>query len=414
MKGGIEMYETAGWLALRYFGNWRRFFSLPILLSLLGMMIGVGSLVVCMAVFSGYTSTLERTVQDAVGHILVFKKGPNEPDELMREITRLSNELVAATPFVYAEAMVAGGGQIGGIVIEGVESTSVHKVLNLKPRLLEGSLNLNRTNTGLPTVIIGKGIAQKFGARVGDRIKIVVPMASEYQASRFRPKLGNFEVAGILNFGRYDFDSRYVIMELNEAQKFVELGDRVTGYRLKIQNPSHARDLAMKIINDHSPDYWARDWQDVNRNLFEAVKLEKMVLFFILMILVMAAAFNIANTLFMSVVQRYRDISVLKTLGAPNRMVRMIFVVQGLMVGFVGSALGILLGLLLCRVFEWAHAHWQIIPPDVYKLDQIDLEVRIWDLAMIMTCSMLLSFIATWFPSKRGSMITPIEGLRYE
>ncbi len=406
--------KTAWWLGLRYFGSWRQFFSLPILLSLIGMMIGVGSLVVSMAVFSGYTATLERTVQDAVGHILVFKKGSNKPEELLKEIEPMVDDLVAATPFVYSEAVIAGKGKIGGVVIEGVEAGSVHKVLNLKSRLIEGVADVGTGEDGIPTVLIGKGIAKKFELKPGDMLNLVVPLTNEFQANRFRPKLGKFKVAGVINYGRYDFDARYVIMELLQVQSFVELGDRVTGFRLKIKDPSRARQLAMQIVNDHSPLFWARDWQEVNRNLFEAVKLEKAVLFFILMILVVAAAFNIANTLFMGVVQRYRDISVLKTLGAPNSMIRQIFIFQGLVVGFMGSLAGIALGLGLCQIFEWAQGHWQIIPPDVYKLDHIDLEVRFLDLLGIVGSSLFVSLIATWVPSKKGSRITPIEGLRYD
>lgn len=379
------------------------------------MTIGVSSLVVSMAVFSGYVSTLEQTVQDAVGHLLILKRGSANQEEMLGELQSVVPDMVASTPFVYAEAILADKGRIGGVMIEGIEESTVHKVLNLKARLVEGDLNLESDpDDKAPRVLIGKGIAKKYDLHVGDKFRIVVPLTSEFQSSQFKPKIGQFTVAGVINFGRHDFDARYVVMALNRLQNFVEIGKKITGYRLRLKDPKQARGVAMDIANKFGSVYWARDWQEVNRNLFEAARLEKAVLFFVLMILVVAAAFNIANTLFINVVQRYRDISVLKTLGAPDRLIRRIFTVQGLIVGGVGATIGLILGLLLCRLFEWLQTSYQLIPAEVYKLDHIDLEVRGLDLLIILAASLLICFIATLVPSRRGSRITPVEGLRYE
>lgn len=378
------------------------------------MTIGVASLVVSMAVFSGYVSTLESTVQDAVGHLLIIKRGSADQSEMLKDIQPLVNGLVAETPFVYQEAILAHKGAITGILIEGIDETTVHKVLNLENRLIEGSLNLETPEGEDPKVLIGKGIAEKFALQVGDVFRIVVPLTTEFQSSNFRPKLGKFRVAGIVNFGRHDFDMRYVIMRLSDVQQFVEIGKRITGYRLRIEDPFQARGIAQEIASRFGPTYWARDWQEVNRNLFEAARLEKAVLFFVLMILVVAAAFNVANTLFVSVVQRYRDISILKTLGATDAMVRRIFMAQGLIVGAVGAGLGVTVGLLLCQVFEWLQVKFKIIPKEVYKLDHINLEVRFWDLLAVVGVALVICLIATVVPSRRGAKITPVEGLRYE
>lgn len=378
------------------------------------MAIGVASLVVSMAVFSGYTSTLEVTVQDAVGHVLVLKRGSADQGEMLREIEPLVKGLVGKTPFVYAEAILAAKGKIAGILIEGIDEATVGSVLNLEKRVVAGKLDLTPSPGGLPKVMIGKGIAQRFEIKVGDTINIVVPLAAEYQAASFRPKLAKFQVAGIINYGRYDFDSRYVVMQLAQAQEFVELGKRITGYRLKITDPYKARGIVQDIASKFGTAYWARDWLEVNRNLFEAAKLEKTVLFFVLMILVVAAAFNVANALFISVVQRYRDISVLKTLGAPDKMIRWVFTAQGLMVGAVGAGLGTIVGLLLCRLFEWVQVRWQLIPAEVYKLDHINLQVRPLDLLAILGVSLVICFLATLVPARRGAKISPVEGLRYE
>jgi len=405
---------TSAWLAFRYFGSWRRFFTLTTSLSVLGMAIGVASLVVSMAVFSGYVSTLEKTVQDAFGHILVFKRGSVDQEEMLRQVKPLITGLVAETPFIYAEAILAKQGKINGVLIEGVDLNTVRKVLNLEDRVIAGKFDLRHQEGEPVKVMIGKGIAERYELKVGDMINVVIPLASEYQAAAFRPKLGKFQVAGVINYGRFDFDSRYIVMPLQDAQDFVELKNKITGYRLRLEDPHQAKKVAQEISARAGPEYWARDWVDVNKNLFEAAKLEKAVLFFVLMILVVAAAFNIGNTLFISVVQRYRDISVLKTIGANDRIIRRIFSWQGLMVGAVGAGIGIAAGLGLCRVFEFAQKKWKLIPAEVYKLDHINLDVRPLDLLAIVGASLVVCFLATLVPARRGAKISPVEGLRYE
>ncbi len=406
---------TAWYLAVRYLGSIRKFFNMSTSLSVLGMMIAVASLVVSMAVFSGYVSTLEKTVQDAVGHLIVMKRGAVDKDELFKDISPFIPDKVAETPYLYAEAILANKGQVTGVVIEGIEESSVHKVLNFKSRLLDGSLDLTTGSTDdAPKALIGKGIAKRFNLKVGDTFRIVIPLASEFEASSFKPKLGKFTVAGVINFGRYDFDARFIVMPIHRLQEFAEIGNRISGYRVRIEDPKKTPAIILGLRNKFGSNISARDWREMNQNLFEAAKLEKAVLFFVLMILVVAAAFNIANTLFISVVQRYRDISVLKTLGAPSRMIHWIFTAQGLIVGAVGAFLGIVVGLGLCRLFEWVQVAYKIIPPEIYKLDHIDLDVRFVDLLVIIGASLLVCFIATFVPSRRGAQISPVEGLRYE
>lgn len=379
------------------------------------MAIGVASLVVSMAVFSGYVSTLEQTVRDAVGDLLIMKRGAADQSQMLEELRPQVTGLVAETPFVYAEAILAHQGKINGILIEGVELETVHKVLKLKDRVIAGSFDLEPgPGDEFPKALIGKGIAAKFGLKVGDVFRIVVPMSTEFQSASFRPKLGKYKITGILNYGRHDYDTRFVVMQLSEVQKFIEIGKRINGYRLKIEDPSEAPAISLAIAMKHGATYWARDWREMNRNLFEAARLEKAVLFMVLMVLIVAAAFNIANTLFVSVVQRYRDISVLKTLGASDRFIRSIFTAQGLIVGLVGALAGIVVGLSLCRVAEWAQRRWQLVPAEIYKLDYIVLDVQFLDLLVIVGVSLLVCLIATIVPSRRGSKISPVEGLRYE
>jgi lipoprotein-releasing system permease protein len=412
---------TAFWLAYRYFGSWRKFFNLSTVLSIVGMTIGVGTLVVSMAVFSGYTQTLERTVQDTIGHLTIYHLKSSSSaklgeisEDVLKEVRPLITGFVAETPFVQAEGMLAHGGKINSVGMEGVDQSTIFKVLNLNLRLISGQVDFSTSAEGNPKALIGKGIAEKFGLKVGDVFRIVIPLSKDFQTNSFRRKLGKFEVAGVINFGRYDYDIRYILVGLPQLQEFAELGHKPTGFRVRISDPELAHTIAQNISDKFHPEFAVADWYSANRILFEASRLEKRILFFVLMILVVAAAFNIANTLFISVVRRYHDISVLKTLGATNGLVRMVFSAQGLMVGAVGSISGVAVGLFLCRVLVWIQMRWQIVPREVYKLDYIEIHSSFSDIFMIVGTSLAICFLATLVPSHRGSQVSPVEGLRYE
>jgi lipoprotein-releasing system permease protein len=382
-------------------------------LSVIGIIIGVASLVVAMAVVSGYESTLKRTVIDVAGHVLVMKRGASlSTDEFKRDIVPLVPEMVAATPFLYLEAVIASEGQISGIVIEGMDLATVHSVLNLKSRLQQG--HFSEETHEIPSAWIGKGMAKKYGLHVGDKVHVVLPINAEFDAGSFRPRLGEFLVEGILDLGRQDYDARYLMTDLKSAQQLAQVGDKVSGYQLKLNSADAAAPVAKRIATQFDYQYWARDWEDVNHNLFEAARLEKVIIFLVLLVLVIAAAFNVSSTLFVGVVKRYHDIGLLKTLGATQRSIRRVFLLQGLGLGLLGSLMGLILGLLLCGIFMWAQAHFHLIPAEVYKLDRIQVELRTGDFAAIIGTCLAICFVFSWAPARRGAELKPVEGLRYE
>lgn len=384
------------------------------LLSLIGLVLGVASLVVAMAVVSGYQSTLKRTVIDVVGHMLVMKRGTSlTPEDFDKDIAPLVPELQAKTPFLYLEALVAHKNMISGIIVEGMDLASVHDVLNLKSRLLSGSFEAPPSETEAPAWI-GKGLAQKYDLKVGDSFRIVLPVNSDFDASTFRPKLGHFRVHGVLNLGRQDYDSRYVMTDLQNAQALANVGQKISGFRLRLQSSSQSEAAINRISNQFGYQYVLRDWEEVNHNLFEAAKLEKIVIFLVLMVLMIAAAFNVSSTLFVGVMKRYHDISLIRTLGATRQSVRRLFLMQGLSLGAVGSILGLLVGFAICGAFMWGQAQFGLIPAEVYKLDRIDVEFRWTDLLAIVGVCLAICFVFSWAPARRGAQLSPIEGLRYE
>lgn len=406
--------STLLWLLKHYIKGRHRLFDLTTWLSIFGMALAVACLVVTMAVVSGYISTLQRSIQDAFGHLIVTKRGMADPGEMLKEIGPGIPGMVASTPFLMVEAIVAREGKLSGVIFEGIDPESVDSVLNIRQRLIAGAFELGSGEEESPLVLIGKGVAEKFHLKVGDELKAVIPLSSEFDKSAFRPKLGKFKVGGVLDFGRYDFDSHYVVVNIRAAQIFAEMDRKVTGLRFKLRDPMKAGAVGRAISDRYGYRYWTRDWVEVNKNLFEAAQLEKTVIFFVLLILIVAASFNVTSTMFVSVMRRYPDISILRTLGSRRNIIRGLFIAQGLIVGWIGAGLGVLLGLFLCFGFERAERWFSLIPSQVYKLDKIQVDVRAIDVFWILLAASIICLISTLIPAEQGARVEPVDGLRYE
>jgi lipoprotein-releasing system permease protein len=221
-------------------------------------------------------------------------------------------------------------------------------------------------------------------------------------------------VVGILDLGKYEYDERYILTHLRTVQDLVGIEDGVSGLRLSVRDENLAPAISSRISNDLGYPFWSKDWMMVNQNLFRAVKLEKIVIFFVVLIMVIAASFNISITLYVNVLRRYTDISILKTLGMKSRDIVKIFTLHGLYIGLLGALLGVGLGLVLCLAFAWLQQHWQLLPGEVYKLNQFSYELRWWDMSLILLAAMAICFLATLAPALRGARLNPVEGLRYE
>lgn len=402
-------------LAWRYLNSNGKFSNFTSLLALIGLVLGVASLVVSMAVVSGYETTLKKTLIDVVGHLLVVKRGKSieGEKEIIENIKPMVAGYVQHTPFVVIEAVMAHNKKVSGVILEGVDPQTVSKVLNLKQRVLSGSFDLNFKDD-FPNALVGKEVAKKFNLKLGDTFRIVMPQSTGYNREQFRPRAQKFNLVGILDLGRYDYDSRYILTNLTAAQDFAEINNQITGVRIRVEKDDQALVAEQRIKNDNQSPYWARSWHSANGNLFEAIKYEKPVIFFVVFIIIIAAGFNISSTLFVSVIKRFSDISVLKAIGAKSNFVMKVFTWQGIMIGIIGSFLGILLGSLACMALMWLQDKIGILPPEVYKIGKIDIEIRGWDLFLIFIVSTLVCFISTLAPAYKGAKLNPIEGLRYE
>ncbi|NCN95746.1 MAG: hypothetical protein GW917_03400, partial [Bdellovibrionales bacterium] len=288
----------------------KSFFDLTTVLSIVGLTLGVASLVVSMAVFSGYVQTLKSSVQNLFGHIVIFNRGMG-PSSAFEEKMRSSKvPIQARTSFLSVESVLAHKGAMSGVMIEGVDTSTLESVISIRGHLIEGEFLLSPDE---PLAVIGKGVATKFGLKVGDQFRVVTPQSVGLDALQLKPKVLKMTVSGILNFGRYDFDSRYILTNIKVAQDYNGRGKQISGMRVRIDDPEEAEAMARVLAAELGDRFWVRDWSEINKTLFEAVGLEKAVIFFLLLILILVACFNLSSQLIVGVVRRYQDIAILKT-----------------------------------------------------------------------------------------------------
>lgn len=381
--------------------------------SFAGLVLGVGCLVVSMAVMSGFESTLQRSVADVTGHLRIRKPGLEtaEWSEILRKIKSREPEIQASVEYAFVEGVLAYQGKLSGVLLQGVDPTKIDDVLNLRGRLIAGDFRI--TQEQIPELLIGKGLAQNFGLKPGQEFRVVFPLPADIDPSQFRRKVATFKVAGILDLGKKEFDDRLMIISLPALQKVAET-KASSGLLLRVANIDHARQIGLSLSQILDPTFQISDWRDINENLFEAVQIERVVVFFVIFVIIMASAFNVSSALYINVVRRYPEIGVLKALGLSQKKVVEVFSLQGLMLGILGLALGIGLGLVFCVIFSWAERQYGLIPTAVYKVDHIDLRVRFWDLFWIVIATLGICFVATLAPAIKGARLSPVEGLKHD
>jgi len=385
-------------------------------MSLIGMVLGVASLTAAMGVVSGFESTLKTAVIDVFGHVQVVRRTDRSPvrvEAFLARVKEIAPETQWATPFLFLEGVVAGGGKISGVAIQGVDPKTVENVLHIRPRLIRGQFAFEPVD-GHPVALVGKGLEKKFGLKVGESFKVVLPTPSRSDSTEFAPRVQTFVLGGVLDLGKAEYDDRYVVTDLVSAQRFADVGDGISGARLKLVEDKAAPAVATRLARELGSQYWTMDWFEVNKNLFDAIKIERVVIFFVILIMVIAASFNIASNLFINVLQKYSDISILRALGFSGRDVSRVFLLQGLFFGAIGTAAGLALGLLLCAGFVVLQKYVVLLPVDVYKIDHVGVELRAFDLAAIVVSALLICLISTLVPARRGAKLDPVEGLRYE
>lgn len=397
------------WIAYRLLFSRQVLFGGSAPFSFLGLILGVAALVSSMAVMSGYIETLKTAMTDTTGDLQVVRRG-----KLVEDWSTFSKKLKQSEPriesmmrFGYAEAVLARKGQVSGVLLQGVDPLEVQNVLNIAKRVKQGLLQLNAEQVG-----IGVGLAKKNNIQVGEKIYLVVPLATPFDSTGFKRQSKEFIVTSIIDFGKNDWNERLVLGNLKSLQELTEIGDRYTGAFIKLKGHEMANTAAENLTENLGAGFSVMTWYDVNRNIFEAVVIERAVIFFVVLLIVIIAAFNISSTLYVFIRQKYSDIAILKTLGFSPQKIRMIFLSQGFIVGAMGTVMGIILGYNLCFAFMYLQDHYSLISGSVYKLDKIYTEVRVMDLFIIGMATQFICLFATYFPAYKGSQLDVIVGLK--
>lgn len=406
--------KTEAWIAWKLLFSRSTIFGGSAPLSLLGLILGVASLVASMAVISGFEGSLRDAMSDVTGHVQVIKRSriPDDSHELEERIRGFTPELQSAVAFIRVEALLAHQGRIHGVMLQGIDETKLEQTLRLQSRLQEGTLSLEQHGE-FPPALIGIGLATKFNLKPGDKFRVVLPIPDTLHPEQFRRKLGEFTVAGVLDLGKHEWNERFIMAPLKAVQDVAEVGDRFLGLLLRYPDPERARPAGFELSQNLGSNYWVSDWHELNENLFEAIRLERPTIFFVVFIIIIVAAFNICITLYVFVVRRYEELAILKTVGVRSSSILRIFGWQGAFFGLTGVILGFAVGLLLCLGFLYLQSRYQVMPPEVYKLQNIRLVLRWQDLAAIAGTTLGICLLASIFPALRGARLTPVEGLRH-
>ena len=410
-------------IGLRYLKAKRKstFISLITLISVAGVALGVMALIIVLAVMTGFEEDLKDKILGTNAHIVVLNSAGAMDDyqALLKKVQGIDG-VVAATPFIYNQVMLSSGKNVSGVVLRGIDVASDAKVTNLHKSMVEGTLQtLEDAGAKTPGLVIGKELAKNLGLFLGDSVDVISPMGN-ITPFGMMPKLRHFRVAGIFNTGMFEYDSTLAYVSLAEAQNFLGLGDTVTGIQLKVRDVYHTGTLARVINRELGPPYHARDWMQMNKNILFALKTEKSVMFIILTLIVLVAAFGIASTLFMVVMEKTRDIAILKSMGATSRSIMRIFVFEGVIIGVLGTLIGVLSGLLVALNLEpivdlvQKVTGFELFSKDIYYLDHFPSQVIPSDVILISITAVAISFAATLYPSWAASRMSPAEALRYE
>ncbi|WP_318258713.1 ABC transporter permease [Geobacter anodireducens] len=326
-------------IGLRYLKAKRKstFISIITFISTAGVALGVLALIVVLAVMTGFEEDLKEKILGTNAHIVVLKSsGGIEDYHAMMERLSAVKGVKAVTPFIYSQVMLSSGGNVSGVVLRGIDPATDPQVTNLSRSLVDGKLTdltavpapLASAEPARPGIIIGKELARSLNLYVGDTLNVISPLGNITPLGMV-PKMKQFRVVGLFNTGMFEYDSTLAYVGLGEAQEFLSMGNMVTGIQLRVADVYHTGEMVREINRDLGFPYYARDWMQMNKNILFALKTEKMVMFIILTLIVLVAAFGIASTLFMVVMEKTKDIAILKSMGAPGRSIMKIFVLEG-------------------------------------------------------------------------------------
>jgi len=406
------------------------FISVISLISISGVALGVAALIITLSVMNGFRKDLREKIIGINSHIVVLDQrnmGLEEPITAQKKVKRIES-VVAVAPFVYGQAILKSGDRTSGAVIKGILPEETKKVAILLERLKEGNIDYLESSLkgrggsrsellpGNPArdengIVLGAELAKNLNLSLGMNVVLISPMDMATHLGMI-PRMEKFRVVGIFDSGMYEYDANLAYIFFPVAQKLFNLGERATGLEVKIDNIFSADKVAKLIQKELGYPYWARSWMVTHKNLFAALKLEKVTMFVILVLIVLVAAFNIICTLMMMTMEKTKDIGILKAMGAVRTSILKIFLLEGLTIGVVGTLIGTVVGYIACRLLE--KYQFVKLPQDVYYISSLPVYVQGSDFIYIILVVLVISLTATIYPAYKASCLDPCEAIRYE
>ncbi len=390
----------------------QKFISLISVISILGVAVGVLALIVVLSVYTGFTEGLRDQIIGINSHILVQRYGNNitNQKELAEQIESVK-DVVATTPYIFSQALISSGRNSSGIVLRGIDPQSASDVINIGKKMQSGELtDLNHVDT-IPGIILGLEMAKQLGVATGNKIRLISPNGPLSPVGVL-PKILTCKVVGVFETGMYEYDSTLGFINLETARSLSGDQEGIHGLEIRVANIDRADRVAKDIRETLGAGFSIRDWMQLNQNLFAALKLEKAGIFIALNLIILVAALNIISALVMVVMEKTRDIAILKSMGATTGSIMRIFFYQGAVIGLTGTFLGVTGGLGLC----WILKRYKFIelPSNVYPMSTMPIKVVPADITLIAFSAILITLAATLYPSWKASKVRPAEALTYE
>jgi len=401
-------------IALRYLKSKKKYraVSVTTAISISGVAVGVMALLVVLSVMSGFHQDLQKKILGANAHIIIRDyKGAIQSYEKTAEKLKGETDLISYAPFVLGQVMVSSGNRTHGVFMRGIDPAKESQTTDILSHVKDGDFSKLSEEGEIPGIILGKELASSLGVFVGDKINIVSPLG-EIGPMGMLPKIRQFRVVAIFEIGMFEYDSSLALTNIKAAQEFFSMDNTISGVEVRLHDIYKAPEIKKHLQKKLGFPYYVMDWMQMNKNLFSALKLEKFAMFVILVLIILVASFNIISNLIMNVMEKSREIAILKAIGATNRSIMAIFILQGLFIGIIGTTVGVLGGFALGYILNT----YQIIklPADVYYLSHLPVKMNLFDFVTVSLSAVTITLLATIYPAWQAAKLDPVEPLRYE